>query len=82
MGPASRRGRGGEGIGISGLTKDDRAAATPVEAEAPRSTKRRKSDAPGSTSEPEIGRALRSVYDRTVGEAIPSDLLDLLGRLD
>lgn len=32
--------------------------------------------------EPHIGKALRSVYDETVSEAIPSDLLDLLGRLD
>lgn len=28
-----------------------------------------------------IGRALRSVYDDTLGEKIPNDLLDLLGKL-
>ena len=29
----------------------------------------------------ELGSALRSAYQRTVEEAIPSDLLDLLGKL-
>ena len=29
----------------------------------------------------EFGTALRSAYQRTVEEAIPSDLLDLLGKL-
>ena len=37
--------------------------------------RRRKSD---ST---EIGDALRSIYDRTVSENIPSEMLDLLGKL-
>ncbi len=30
---------------------------------------------------PEIGNALRTVYQRTVDEDVPSDLLDLLGKL-
>lgn len=30
---------------------------------------------------PEVGRALRSVYDDTLNEKIPPDLLDLLGKL-
>lgn len=30
---------------------------------------------------PEIGSALRSVYQRTIDEDIPSDLLDLLSKL-
>jgi hypothetical protein len=29
-----------------------------------------------------VGDALRSVYDRTLNEDIPPDLLDLLGKLD
>jgi hypothetical protein len=29
-----------------------------------------------------VGDALRSVYDRTLHEDIPPDLLDLLGKLD
>ncbi len=29
----------------------------------------------------DVGRALRSVYDDTLRETIPSDLTDLLGRL-
>jgi hypothetical protein len=30
----------------------------------------------------QMGSALRSVYQKTVDEAIPDDLLDLLGKLD
>lgn len=30
----------------------------------------------------DMGDALRSVYDRTVKEAVPDDLLDLLSKLD
>ncbi len=30
----------------------------------------------------QMGSALRSVYQKTVDEAIPEDLLDLLGKLD
>lgn len=44
--------------------------------------KRRLSDKSAREAEPQIGRALRSVYDQTVGEAIPREMLDLLGRLD
>jgi hypothetical protein len=38
-----------------------------------------KRKAPG---ERDLGAALRTVYDRTVEESVPSDLLDLLGKLD
>ena len=30
----------------------------------------------------DMGAALRGVYQKTVEEAIPADLLDLLGKLD
>ena len=29
----------------------------------------------------DVGRALRSVYDTTLGERVPDDFLDLLGKL-
>ena len=29
----------------------------------------------------EVGQALRTVYDQTVGESIPAEMLDLLGKL-
>ena len=29
-----------------------------------------------------MGSALRSIYQRTIDESIPDDLLDLLGKLD
>ena len=32
--------------------------------------------------ERDMGSALRSVYQKTVDESIPADLLDLLGKLD
>jgi hypothetical protein len=30
----------------------------------------------------DLGRALRSVYDDTLREAVPDDFLDLIGKLD
>lgn len=30
----------------------------------------------------DMGSALRSVYQKTVDESVPADLLDLLGKLD
>lgn len=35
----------------------------------------------GKGSDRDVGHALRSVYAKTVGEEIPSELLDLLGKL-
>ena len=29
----------------------------------------------------DVGKALRSVYDATLGERVPDDFLDLLGKL-
>ena len=34
------------------------------------------------TSDRDMGAALRSVYQRTVDETVPDDLLSLLGKLD
>ena len=34
-----------------------------------------------SKSSGEVGKALRSVYDTTLGERVPDDFLDLLGKL-
>ncbi|HEY6916155.1 MAG TPA: NepR family anti-sigma factor [Allosphingosinicella sp.] len=54
---------------------------------------RRKNDAPPEsgpthavrgkkkTGTPEVGNALRSVYQQTVDEDIPPEMLDLLGKL-
>jgi hypothetical protein len=38
--------------------------------------------AKGPEKDRQMGSALRSVYQKTVDEAIPDDLLDLLGKLD
>jgi len=34
-----------------------------------------------SKSSADLGKALRSVYDTTLGERVPDDFLDLLGKL-
>ena len=39
----------------------------------------RKMSPPGET---ELGVALRSAYEDMVGEAVPPEMLDLLGKLD
>lgn len=49
----------------------------PTEAEIS-NTSRQKDKKPDS---PELGLALRSVYQRTVEEKIPPEMLDLLGKL-
>jgi hypothetical protein len=50
--------------------------AEPDSSSAPRKKRRKLADSP------EVGQALRSIYDRTVGESIPAEMLDLLGKLD
>lgn len=37
---------------------------------------------PRRGNDPHIGQALRSVWDETLGEQVPSDMLDLLGKLN
>lgn len=41
----------------------------------------RRADSDLKKLEPQIGRALRSVYDETVSETIPDEMLELLGKL-
>ena len=43
-----------------------------------RSTERRSTRSKSST---DLGKALRTVYDSTLGERVPDDFLDLLGKL-
>lgn len=38
--------------------------------------------APDTNKDHEMGSALRSVYQKTVDEKVPDDLLDLLGKLN
>jgi hypothetical protein len=53
-------------LGSNANRKVERKAAKPGEAGAPDSN---------------VGQALRSVYDEAVGEEIPREMLDLLGKL-
>lgn len=57
------------------VAREDRKRPAEAPAHAPRS--READDAAGGT----VGNALRSVYDETVNEDIPSEMLDLLGKL-
>lgn len=72
------------GLGVSALNNDDgverQSEAPPTDVR--QEVKRRRADRNSTKNEPQIGRALRSVYDQTVGEAIPSEMLDLLSKLD
>ena len=44
--------------------------------------KEAKSDKKGKKQRPaDVGRALRTVYDDTLRESVPSEFLDLLGKL-
>lgn len=52
--------------------KSDAASARPRRAK-PKDKKR---------TTPEVGQALRTIYQRTIEENIPSEMLDLLGKLD
>jgi len=45
----------------------------------PAATKSRRK---GKGDERDVGAALRSAYQKTVDEAVPTDLLDLIGKLD
>lgn len=68
---------------MPGLSKDERAPAFPIDPAkvSPVSTRRR-SDKRQIGDQPHIGDALRSVYDQTMNEVVPAEMLDLLGRLD
>jgi hypothetical protein len=46
-----------------------------------KSRRTRKPDASGKARANDVGKALRSVYDITLREDVPSDFLDLLGKL-
>jgi hypothetical protein len=50
-------------------------------ASGPRSGKEKQSSKKKGSGSAEVGNALRTVYQRTVNEDIPPDLLDLLGKL-
>lgn len=42
---------------------------------------RKKSSNRKNSPTPEVGQALRNIYQRTIEENIPSEMLDLLGKL-
>jgi len=62
--------------GMGGLALDDRDKKT-VTSEKPRGKPR----SARSPQQNNLGSALRTVYQETVSEEVPQDLLDLLGKL-
>ena len=44
-------------------------------------TSNKKASPPRAEKKGDVGNALRSIYQQTVDEAIPSEMLDLLGKL-
>lgn len=46
-----------------------------------RSRRTRKREAPVRSRAGDVGKALRSVYDSTLREDVPTDFIDLLGKL-
>ena len=80
---SSGRGVGREGKYVLSFTdekdgdrrrRQDRPADTDPTLSRPRARKKR-------ADSPELGTALRTVYQRTVDEDIPPEMLDLLGKL-
>lgn len=63
--------------------KTSRRAAGAREKKSPTPSKNVAAGSPtrGSKSAGDLGKALRSVYDTTLGERVPDDFLDLLGKL-
>ena len=72
--------------GEEALSEDDK--GSPAKASTTREPSRLRGNSakhgnPRAKSPPrDIGGALRSVYQTTIGEDIPSEMLDLLGKLD
>ena len=48
----------------------------------PKSSPAKKTAAKAQSRDRDTGAALRSVYQKTIEETVPPDLLDLLGKLD
>lgn len=49
--------------------------------QSPEKPRVKKQAAPSDRRDRDAGAALRSVYQKTVDESVPDDLLDLLGKL-
>lgn len=65
-----------KGTGI--LAADDEDKKVPTDSGTSRGARPKK----GSERDGNVGNALRSVWQQTVSEDIPSDMLDLLGKLN
>jgi len=65
--------------GVGRLAKDDLSVSPANDAGGSKPVRRRKRD---SARDADVGMALRSVYSRTVDEAVPDEFMDLLSKLD
>lgn len=67
---SARKGSDTEGTGDSGHPKKSNASGS------------NRGRGGGAKRGSDLGRALRSVYDDTLREAVPDDFLNLIGKLD
>lgn len=65
---------------VKGGDRKDLGANTPASGVKTRGTRKRRSSA--AKDDGQVANALRSVYQRAVEEDIPSEMLDLLSKLD
>lgn len=66
--------------GTDVLAAEDNKKAAPSSAKASRASKAG-SKGKGAARDANVGNALRSVYQQTVNEDVPSEFIDLLGKL-
>jgi hypothetical protein len=65
--------------GAGRLAKDEQTKMPANDTAGGKPVKKRRADSARDSS---VGSALRSVYSQTVDEAVPSEFLDLLNKLD
>jgi hypothetical protein len=65
-----------------GVTEDDRDADTPRNAQVKGATAQKKRQPAVKKEDGHVSQVLRTVYQRAVDEDIPSEMLDLLSKLD
>lgn len=78
---AGRRKMDREGTGELTANEKKKAGRGATQDNAPRSAAGRAARRPKRAANDPLGEALRSVFNTTVDEAIPTEMLDLLGKL-
>jgi hypothetical protein len=79
--PVSLSSRPHSHISVLGMSAAGRLLGGRLVSNAKRKTDRKVVKPGGTAPEGDVGQALRAAYDRTVGESVPQEMLDLLGKL-